>query len=140
MTTEEEYTKLLNRAQEGLPSKGEAVEEIRFELPKFESFIEGNNTLIKNFTDVARKLEREPAHLQKYLALETGTRGELEAHRLRIKTIKNNAFLNQKLENYSNEFVICKECKKPDTELRMIDGVPWVKCKACAAKYPVRKI
>jgi|ETN01SMinimDraft_4_1059930.scaffolds.fasta_scaffold03169_6 translation initiation factor 2 subunit 2 len=140
MTTEDEYQKMLNRAREGLPKQTEEQEIERFEIPKFQSFVEGNNTLIKNFADVARTLEREPAHLQKYLALETGTRGEVENHRLRIKTVKNNAFLNQKLENYVNEFVICKECKKPDTEIRMVEGVPWIKCKACAAKYPVRKI
>lgn len=139
MTTEDEYQKLLNRAREGLPDTAEA-EAVRFEMPKFESFVEGNQTVIKNFTDVARTLERKPAHLQKYLALETGARGELEAHRLRIKTAKNNAFLNQKLETYVNEFVICKECKKPDTEIRLVEGIPWVKCKACAAKYPIRKI
>jgi len=140
MTTEEEYEKLLNRAMEGLPKQAEAEKVVRFEMPKFESFVEGNDTLIKNYTDVARKLERDPAHLQKYLALETGTRGELEAHRLRIKTVKSNAFLNQKLEAYVNEFVICKECKKPDTEIRLVEGVPWIKCKACSAKYPIRKI
>jgi|TARA_Y100000310_G_scaffold341752_1_gene441930 translation initiation factor 2 subunit 2 len=140
MTTEDEYKKLLERAREGLPSKTEPAEEVRFEMPKFESFIEGSQTLIKNFTDVARKFERDPAHMQKYLALETGARGELEAHRLRLNTAKNNAFLNQKLETYANEFVICKECKKPDTELRMVDGVPWIKCRACSAKYPIRKI
>ena len=140
MTTDDEYQKMLNRAREGLPKQTEEQEIERFEIPKFQSFVEGNNTLIKNFADVARTLEREPAHLQKYLALETGTRGEVENNRLRIKTVKNNAFLNQKLENYVNEFVICKECKKPDTEIRMVEGVPWIKCKACAAKYPVRKI
>ncbi|MDP7282446.1 MAG: translation initiation factor IF-2 subunit beta [Candidatus Undinarchaeales archaeon] len=139
MTTEDEYKKLLNRAREGLPDTTE-VEVVRFEMPKFESFIEGNQTLIKNFTEVARTLERDTAHLQKYLALETGSRGELEAHRLRLKTAKNNAFLNQKLATYVNEFVICKECKKPDTELRMVEGVPWIKCRACSAKYPIRKI
>jgi len=140
MTTEEEYKKLLERAREGLPKKTAPVEAERFEVPKFESFLEGNNTLIKNFTDVARTLERAPAHLQKYLALETGARGELEMHRLRIKTAKNNVFLNQKLETYVNEFVLCKECKKPDTEIRLVEGIPWIKCKACSAKYPIRKI
>ena len=95
MTTEDEYQKMLNRAREGLPKQTEEQEIERFEIPKFQSFVEGNNTLIKNFADVARTLEREPAHLQKYLALETGTRGEVENHRLRIKTVKNNAFLNQ---------------------------------------------
>ena len=44
MTTEDEYKKLLNRAREGLPDTTE-VEVVRFEMPKFESFIEGNQTI-----------------------------------------------------------------------------------------------
>ncbi|MEK6812055.1 MAG: translation initiation factor IF-2 subunit beta, partial [Nanoarchaeota archaeon] len=36
------------------------------------------------------------------------------------------------------EFVLCKECKKPDTELLREDRVTFIHCLACGAKHPVR--
>ena len=140
MTTEDEYSKLLKRATEGLKKESDKGEADRFLMPVFQSFIEGKTTLISNFTDVARKLGRELSHLVKFFAIEVGAQGEIDGHRLRLNTAKNPAFLNQKLEAYVKEFVICKECGKPDTEIRMIDDVPWIKCGACSAKYTIREI
>ena len=140
MTTDDEYSKLLKRATEGLPSESDKGEAERFLMPEFQSFVEGKTTIISNFTDVARKLERENAHLVKFLAIEVGAQGEIDGHRLRLNAAKTPIFLNQKLEAYVKEFVICKECGKPDTEIRMIDNVPWIKCKACSTKYAIRKI
>jgi len=140
MTTEDEYSKLLKRATEGLPDELDKGEAERFLMPKFQSFVEGKTTIISNFTDVARKLGREHAHLVKFFAVEVGAQGEIDGHRLRLNTAKTPVFINQKLEAYIKEFVICKECGKPDTEIRIIDNVPWIKCGACSAKYSIRKI
>ena len=135
MTT---YEELLQRARKNLPAT--AIEETRFELPKFESFTEGAKTIIKNFVEVAKTLHREPAHLLKFLQAEAGTFGEIEEQRLVLKGQKKVEILNEKLSLYIKEFVICKECKKPDTEMRKVEHVDQVKCKACGAKYTVRKV
>src|SRR3989344_8038512 len=108
-----DYEKLLQRARKNLPAT--AVEERRFELPKFESFIEGAKTIIKNFIEVAKNLGRDPAHLLKFLQAETGTFGEIEDQRLVLKGPKKVEVLNEKLDLYIKDFVLCKECKKPDT-------------------------
>ncbi|HIK00084.1 TPA: translation initiation factor IF-2 subunit beta [archaeon] len=133
-----DYEKLLQRARKNLPAT--AVEERRFELPKFESFIEGAKTIIKNFIEVAKNLGRDPAHLLKFLQAETGTFGEIEDQRLVLKGPKKVEVLNEKLDLYIKEFVLCKECKKPDTEIRKVEHIDQVKCKACGAKYTVRKL
>ena len=133
-----DYEKLLQRARKSLPPT--AVEEKRFELPKFESFIEGAKTIIKNFVEVSRNLGRDPNHLLKFLQAETGTFGEIEEQRLILKGQKKAEILNEKLGLYIKEFVLCKECKKPDTEIRKIENVDQIKCKACGAKYTVRKL
>jgi translation initiation factor 2 subunit 2 len=135
----ESYEELLKRARDKMP-KEVSEEAERFEVPKFDSFILGKETIIKNFSDVARTLERDPAHLQKFILGGAGASGEMDGHRLKFMGNRSTEFLNQKLEEYVKEFVICKQCGKPDTELRKEQTVDRIKCKACSAKYTVRKV
>lgn len=129
-----EYEELLKRAREDLPE--DAQEDVRFEIPQFQSFNQGSSqTIIKNFTDVANTLDRDTAHLMKYIMGEAGTSGDLDGPRLILKTRKTQDFLNQKLEVYVNKFVLCEQCGKPDTEFRREEGVLRIKCKACGAKF-----
>ena|SRR3989344_180262 len=132
------YEELLQRARKNLPEQ--TTEEVRFELPKFDSFVQGVQTIIKNFADVAKTLGRDPEHLLKFLQAETGTSGVVEDKRLVLKGQKKVEILNDKLNIYIRDFVMCKECKKYDSELRKIDSVEQLKCKACGAKYTVKKL
>lgn len=50
------------------------------------------------------------------------------------------AKINQKVEQYAKEYVLCKECGKPDTELSKQDRIASIHCLACGAKHPVAKI
>ena len=134
----ETYEELLQRARKQLPEQ--TTENIRFELPKFDSFIQGTQTIIKNFTEVAKTLGRNPEHILKFLQAETGTKGVLDESRLILKVQKKADLLNEKLALYVKEFVMCRECKKYDTELRKVEQVEQLKCKACGAKYTVRKV
>ncbi len=132
------YEDLLKRARKNMPQQ--AVEETRFELPKFDSFVQGTQTIIKNFVDVAKTLHREPQHLLKFLQAETGTSGIIEDTRLVLKVQKRAELLNEKLSVYIRDFVMCKECKKYDSELRKTGHIEQIKCKACGAKYTVKKL
>ncbi|MFH1424978.1 MAG: translation initiation factor IF-2 subunit beta [archaeon] len=131
------YEDLLKRARENLPEQ--TAEDNRFEAPTFQSFNQGSQTIIKNFTEVAGTLERDVAHLMKFILGESGAAGDLDGHRLILKGRKTQDFLNQKLEVYINRFLICDQCGKPDTELRKEEGVLRIKCKACGAKYTPKR-
>jgi len=133
-----EYENLLKRARKDLPEQ--VLEKERFEPPRFESFVQGAKTIIKNFSEVANLLQRDQQHLIKFIAEQAGTQGEMDNHRLVIKGQKTQNFLNNKLDLYIKEFIICKQCGKPDTEIRTEEGIARIKCKACSAKYTVRKI
>lgn len=135
---EQNYIDLLKRAREGLPK--EVLETSRFTPPRFESFVQGPQTIIKNFTDVAKALSREAEHLSKYISAESGTSGVISGTRLEFKGQKSTEFLNGKLDAYIHEFVLCKQCKKPDTEIRKEKHIPIIKCRACGAKYTIRKL
>lgn len=135
---EYDYEKLLDTAREKIPK--EVSETERFELPQFDSFLQGNKTVIKNFTEVAKTLGRDINHLMKFILGAAGTSGELSGPMLIFQGQRNTEFLNSKLEEYINEFVLCKQCRKPDTEIRSEEGVMRLKCKACGAKYTIRKV
>lgn len=132
----EEYEKLLEKARKELPESVLKVE--RFEIPKVRGHIQGNKTIISNFHQIASVLRREPEHLQKFVLKELAAPGDLTNNALIIGTKVNAVRVNEKIELYAKTFVICPECKKPDTNLIKEGGVTFIRCLACGAKKPVK--
>jgi len=132
----ENYEKLLEEAY-GKIKKAEGNGE-RFEVPKVEGHFEGKKTIITNFCQIASIFRRNPEHLQKFLLKELAASGQKEGDRLLLNIKVPSSKINQKIEEYANEFVICKECNKPDTELMREDRITFIKCMACGAKHSVR--
>ena len=132
----ENYEQLLNEAYKKV-KKIECSSE-RFEIPKAEGHFEGKKTIITNFSQLASIFRRSPEHLQKFLLKELAAAGQKEGDRLVLNIKIPSSRINQKIEEYAKEFVICKECKKPDTEIISEKGVKYKHCLACGAKSPVR--
>ncbi len=132
------YEKLLQNAFKELPEK--ASEKSRFKMPKFESFIQGNQTIIQNFGDVAAALRREEKHLMKFLSKELASPASIDGKRLILKGKHREKMLNERLEKYVKSYVLCKECGKPDTNLVTQNGVTFMRCEACGARSPVAVI
>ena len=130
------YEKLLEKARKELPESVLKVE--RFEIPKIQGHIQGNRTVLSNFHQIAAVLRRKPEHLQKFILKELAAPGELTSNALIIGTKVSSTRVNEKIELYANTFVICSECKKPDTQLMKEEGVTFIKCMACGAKHPVK--
>jgi translation initiation factor 2 subunit 2 len=130
-----DYKKLLERAQSKIPKK--ALQKERFEIPKVKGHIEGSKTIITNFIQITSILRREPSHLLKYLLRELAAPGNIDGQRLIMGKKISSGIINEKIEKYANEFVICKDCKKPDTQLQKEGRVLMLKCTACGAKHPI---
>jgi translation initiation factor 2 subunit 2 len=130
-----DYEELLNDAYSKI-KKTESKE--RFEIPKIEGHFEGKKTILTNFFQVASYIRRDPEHFQKFLLKELATSGQKDGERLVLNNNIPSSKINQKIEQYAKEFVICKECGKPDTELTKEDRMSFVKCLACGAKHSVR--
>ena len=109
----------------------------RFEIPKVEGQFQGKKTLITNFFAITSHLRREPEHFQKFLLRELAAAGVVEGERLVLNKKVPSAKINPKIEQYAKEFVICKECKKPDTELVKEGRLTYLHCLACGAKHPI---
>lgn len=132
----EQYEKLLDEAYKKV--KQVTTSSDRFEVPKAEGHFEGKKTIITNFMQIASYLRRSPEHFQKFLLKELAASGQKEGDRLILNIKVPSAKINQKVEEYTKEFVICKECKKPDTEIKKEDRLAFIHCLACGAKHPVR--
>jgi len=112
----------------------------RFEVPKAEVFSEGKKTILTNFMQIASHLRRQPEHFQKFLLKELAASGQKEGDRLSMNIKVPILRINQKIEEYVKEYVLCKECKKPDTELIKEDRLTFINCLACGARHPVTKV
>lgn len=130
-----DYREMLKIGREKLPVS--VLKTDRFAIPKVRGHIQGNKTIISNFIQIADQLGREPDHVLKYVLKELATPGEVVNNLLTIGSKVSAERINQKIEQYAQLFVVCKECKKPDTKLDKQDRVTYVRCSACGAKYPI---
>ena len=131
-----EYDKLLKKAKENLPK--ELVKKARFEVPKIKGHIEGNKTIITNFAEICSVLQRDPNQLLKYLQRELATPASIDGRRLVLGRKISSGLINERLERFAQEFVICEECGKPDTKLIKEERILMKKCTACGAKHSVK--
>ena len=132
----DEYEQLLNEAY----SKTKAIEHNgeRFEIPKIEGHLEGTKTILTNIPTITSYLRRTQDHFVKYLLKELATSGTVKNNILILQRKINSQRINEKIEDYIKEFVICGQCGKPDTELLKDKDFLFMHCLACGAKHSVR--
>ena len=120
-TMAEDYRALLDRAHQLLPPVRVATE--RFQIPDPDVMTDGKNTVIRNFKEITDVLRREPEHVMGYLARELGAPRRPRPPEGVLKSRVNREQIAQRLREYSEKYVICSECKRPDTHLSK-DGPP----------------
>ena len=131
-----EYTTLLKRARETLPET--VFEKNRFQLPKLDSFIEGNRTIVTNWKEIAKAIRRDE-HFAKLMARDLATSYSKDAAgRLAFAGKFAKYALNKQLEDYVKAYVICNECGKPDTKLVRENRRLNVVCEACGSRHSVK--
>ncbi len=132
-----EYEDLLKKALENVKRKESSK---RFEIPQAETAIQGNQTILRNFLQISNSLRREPKHLLKFLAKELASPASQEEQRAVFQTKVLQRQIQQRIEDYIKEYVVCKECGKPDTKLLKEDRILIMKCEACGARSAVRTV
>ncbi len=131
-----EYEQLLEKAYREVKVVERNKE--RFEIPQAAGQILGNNTIITNIPQISDYLRRDVNHLARFLQKELAVFGRLDNGRLILKTKLNSEKVNEKIQKYAKEFVICPVCGKPDTELVSEKGIKHKHCLACGANSPVK--
>ena len=132
-----DYKDMLKEARETMPTS--VFQKERFEIPKVKGHVQGNRTIISNFLEIAKVLQRDSAHLLKFVLKELATPGELKKSGSVIVGTKVPASkINDKIRQYANNFVFCVECGKPDTVIEKDGSIAYLKCQACGAKRPIK--
>ncbi|HIH69067.1 translation initiation factor IF-2 subunit beta [Methermicoccus shengliensis] len=132
-----DYESYLDRALSKLPKIGGTDE--RFTVPKPHVFAEGKTTVLENFASIASTLNRDPDHLLKYLLGELGTAGKTDGTRAVFQGNFSGELIEEHINAYVQEYVLCSECGKPDTHLVREERILMIKCDACGAHRSVRK-
>lgn len=132
------YNELFERARKQLPEK--VFEQSRLEIPKISSVIEGNKTFIVNIRDILTVINREENHFLKFFAGELATSVTMEGTRAVFAGKHAKITLQNLLERYIKEYVICGECGKPDTVLVSENRILRKRCDACGASMAVKPL
>ena len=132
----EAYDTLLDRAFEKMPEI--AGQKERFEMPKVMGHVQGNRTILSNFLQIAQAFNRPPEHMLKYVLKELATPGEIKKTFVLFGTKIPASRINEKIEQYAENYVLCKDCGKPDTKLSKEGDVLFMKCMACGAKHSIK--
>ena len=132
-----DYKELLKKAKMDMPKA--VLEKERFEIPKVRGHLQGNKTVVSNFIQIAGVLRRNTEHMLKYVLKELAAPGEIKkSSSLMLGTKISASRINEKVKKYAEDFVLCKECGKPDTKLEKEGEFMYIKCMACGAKHYVK--
>ncbi len=133
----DDYEKLLSRGLSRIKDPNLAG---RFEMPIAEVEAHGQKTIIRNFAQIADKFRRETQHILKFFQKELATSGSIENGQAVFLGNITPSLITRKLTDYANEFVFCKQCGQPDTNIATEDKNEMLVCWACGAKRQIRSL
>ncbi len=135
-----EYEQLLEEAYEKIKPIEANKDFDRWEIPQADISISGNKTTILNFAQICSALRRKQEHLSKFLSKELASYSKIEGDKLVINRKLSKEIINEKIQLYIAKYVVCLECKKPDTEIVKEGGFLFVHCLACGAKHSLGRV
>lgn len=117
--------------------------EYRYKMPKINGKIEGRGngikTVLTNCLDVANALHRNPSEVCKFFGCELGAQSKYDANTERA--VVNGAFdtkdLQSMVHKYVELFVLCPQCRLPETKYKYRGQTIFHKCLACGAEHKV---
>ncbi|KAF2712991.1 hypothetical protein K504DRAFT_478944 [Pleomassaria siparia CBS 279.74] len=140
------YTLLLNRfftllhsQHPDLASSGSKS----YKIPPPQCLREGNKkTIFANISEICKRMKRTDEHVTQFLFAELGTSGSVDgSRRLVIKGRFQQKQIENVLRRYIVEYVTCKTCRSPDTELNKGENrLYFVTCNSCGSRRSVTAI
>lgn len=130
-----EYNKLLEKAYASLPKVVGTGE--RFEIPRVVGIRMGRRTIIQNFGEISSRFNRDPHHLLKFLSGELATAASLDGARAIFQGRFDVGTVTRLLNIYTQRFVICPICKRPDTKVEKEGRFLFLRCEACGARSSI---
>ncbi|KAI9739734.1 MAG: hypothetical protein M1834_006453 [Cirrosporium novae-zelandiae] len=114
-----------------------------YKIPPPQCLREGNKkTIFANIPDICRRMKRQDEHVISFLFAELGTSGSTDgSRRLVIKGRFQQKQIEAVLRRYIVEYVQCKTCRSPDTELSKGENrLYFVTCNSCGSRRSVAAV
>ncbi|KAL8805036.1 MAG: hypothetical protein Q9223_005437 [Gallowayella weberi] len=114
-----------------------------YKIPPPQCLREGNKkTIFANIADICARIKRSDEHVTQFLFSELGTSGSVDgARRLVIRGRFQQKQIENVLRRYIVEYVTCKTCRSPDTELSKGENrLYFVTCNSCGSRRSVTAI
>lgn len=114
--------------------------EYRYRMPAVYGKIEGSGngikTAIPNISDVATSLHREPGEVNKFFGTELGaqTTYNEDADRAIVNGAHTDDTLQNLMHRYIELFVLCPNCRLPETNYKIKNDTIFHRCLACGSK------
>ena len=115
----------------------------RYKMPKIQAKIEGRGngikTVLVNIIELAGALKRDPPEVTKFFGCELGAQTIYSTDTGADRAIVNGAHtevdLQKSLAKYIEHFVLCRNCRLPETHYKIKSGVVSQVCLACGNKF-----
>ncbi|KAF2114621.1 domain found in IF2B/IF5-domain-containing protein [Lophiotrema nucula] len=114
-----------------------------YKIPPPQCLREGNKkTIFANIAEICKRMKRTDEHVTQFLFAELGTSGSVDgSRRLVIKGRFQQKQIENVLRRYIVEYVTCKTCRSPDTELSKGENrLHFVTCNSCGSRRSVSAI
>jgi len=119
----------------------------RYKMHPIQSKIEGKGngikTVVPNILEVAHDLARPPIYITKFFGFELGAQAKVVGDGPTQRHIVNGAHDKDKLQDlldvFINKFVLCGECRNPETTLVIKGQHVLRECKACGKRTEIDK-
>jgi translation initiation factor 2 subunit 2 len=97
----------------------------------------GRRTVIMNFKEIADEMRRDPDHLLKFLSGEMATLANFDGTRAIFQGAFRADSIRNLLEVYTERYVVCPVCKRPDTRIVRERRLWFLDCEACGARSSI---
>jgi len=133
-----DYDELLKRARAQVPEI--TLKKERLELPRLLVTMIGMRTTIANFKEISDTLDRDPQHILKFLTREMATAATYNDGRAIFQGKFPRDTFERLLQRYTESFVTCPVCKRPDTKIVKERRLSFIICNACGARSSIKQL
>lgn len=115
-------------------------------MPAIKAKVEGRGngikTVVDNCVDVARALQRPSEYVCKHFGFELGAQCQMNAktERYIVNGSHEASTLQDKLDIFIRNWVLCPSCDNPETSLKCKDGAIQCTCKACGYRGDLKVV
>lgn len=97
------------------------------------------NTELVNLNKIADSLKIEAKYIIKYISINLNTKfGINEQGEYYLYGVYNQSILEVELDMFIDKYILCLNCKLPETEMNINKGLIYLKCQACGEISPLK--